>query len=243
MRLLKPGAVAAVVLSVSLFTGCLLTRVNTVRRQLCEYEENFEIRTDEGLTVTMNRPVLLDRDVTWLAGTGPSESAIDEDVLVMRYIVERNVEIPNPEHDLRFQLEFVELDRRYRLRQSRTDIDLSDFVSPSVVAGVMEQACRAKPNLLRRTASIDLSALDPSTMPDRAELVTLLGEPNEFEAGGSTLIYEHRIRNAEPTPAVLRTEVHFDPAGERLLRVRSRFLRYELDADFVANKALVKFRI
>lgn len=239
----KLQLLAVVLAAVAVSSGCLLKRITTVHGQLCAYDENFELDVDRGVAVTMKRPVLLDKDVRWLAGTDPSETEVDGDVLRMRYVIEQNVEAPNAEHDVDFRLEFVEVGDRYRLRQGWTDLDLADRIGESLVTNVMEQACGARPNLLKRSASFDLDGLDPDVLPARAELVDLFGEPNALLAGGTALVYEHRIKNAGPQAPVARTEVLYDPAGERMLRVKSRFLRYELDADFVTGRAVVKLHL
>ena len=78
-----------IVLSVLILNGCILERIFRVKNQLCDFENNFQIEIAEGFRVLLKEPVMLDEDITWLAGAEPSRQISIGDELVMTYIAER----------------------------------------------------------------------------------------------------------------------------------------------------------
>ena len=54
-------------------SGCLLQRLYSIREQLCDFEDNFQIVANEGVRLSILRPILLDKDVIWLAGAKPTQ--------------------------------------------------------------------------------------------------------------------------------------------------------------------------
>ena len=72
-----------------ILNGCILERIFRVKNQLCDFDKNFQIEISQGFRVLLREPVMLDEDITWLAGAVPSEKKIIGDELVMTYIAER----------------------------------------------------------------------------------------------------------------------------------------------------------
>ncbi len=86
-----PGRTLLVLLSAALLiNGCILERIFRVKRQLCDFEKNFQIEISQGFRVVLREPVMLDEDITWLTGAEPSERMYAGNELVMTYIAARS---------------------------------------------------------------------------------------------------------------------------------------------------------
>ena len=93
-----------------IFNGCILERIFRVKNQLCDFDKYFQIEISEGFRVILLEPVMLDEDVTRLAGAQPSEKKFIRDELVMTYIAERKGKPTHGQYDLPIKLHFLFID-------------------------------------------------------------------------------------------------------------------------------------
>ncbi len=247
-QLLAPALRRAVSLSALLvvpllLSGCLLSRIYTFKDQLCDYEANFALQIDEDVSLAMHHPVLLDTDVTWLAGAEPTERRMVGEVLELRYVAEKLMRHPDPGYDIPLQLRFERIDGDYKLREGRLDMDLGALLRPEVINRSVEHTCGAKPDLLAQRVEVDLADLDQSTLPTRGEVLAILGVPAHASPDHTVLTYRYRLKNPAPALKAVRAVAWFDPSDQRLRRVKVRYLRYELVADFVEERAVIKVQL
>jgi len=87
--------------------------------------------------------------------------------------------------------------------------------------------------------TVDLSDLDPEAVPRRAEIEEALGEPMQRFNQGRGAMYRFRLRGAAPGTQKSFARIWYAEDGERVERVRFRYLRYEMDADFVAGVGVI----
>ena len=62
--------------AILILNGCILERIFRVQKQFCDFEKYFKIEVSEGFRVILLEPVLLDKDITKLAGAQPSKKKI-----------------------------------------------------------------------------------------------------------------------------------------------------------------------
>ena len=191
----------------------------------------------------MQQPVLLDSDIILLAGAEPSAQLINDGLLEMKYIIELQQVHRNSNYDVPIFLQFRKLHGQYRLQQSRIDKDLREFLKPAIVDYSFRTGCTVQPDLLRTRLEIDLSDLDKSQLPTRDEILTTLGPPLETSPNGDMITYQYRLKSAEPDSISSRAIMWFEPSSVQLRRVFIRHRYYEMDADLVADSAVVKLKL
>jgi hypothetical protein len=239
-----PLRTMVVVLMVALMiNGCILERIFRVKRQLCEFEKNFQIEISEGFRVLLREPVMLDEDITWLAGAEPSEREYADRELVMTYIAERNGASLGRQYDLPVVLRFVRMDRDYRLKEGYLGKNLADILTVELLTQLMQSVCRAEKSLAKQQIFIDIKSLDRSLLPARSDIVHILGPPNPNTGDGDRLVYDYRLKNNDVVDQVAAIDIQFDGSGEKILRLKMKYLRYNLDADFEMGMAILKVDI
>jgi hypothetical protein len=77
--------VTAVLSSCISMTSHLLT----VRKQLCEFDENFSVVLDRGVEVKLHEPVLRDSEVFLMVGAPPTTKVITADGMTASYVFEQ----------------------------------------------------------------------------------------------------------------------------------------------------------
>src|SRR5579884_1856892 len=70
-------------------TGCVYLHLLEVRRQLSNFEDNFEIKDQNELTLVFLKPVLLTEDIIWLTELGPTSEEGTEQGKLWKYTFEK----------------------------------------------------------------------------------------------------------------------------------------------------------
>jgi len=223
--------------------GCILERIFRVKNQLCDFEENFQIEVRPGFRVVLREPVMLDEDISWLAGAEPSEKQFVGSELVMTYIAERNRTLSLGQFDLPIELRFVLIEDEYRLKEGYLDENLADLLTVELLTQLMQSVCESEKSLVKQQITIDIKALDRTLLPARSEIIRILGPPNRNSGDTYRLAYDYRLKNNEAVDQVAAIDIRFDAIGESILRIKLKYLRYNLDADFEKGEAILKVDI
>jgi len=80
-------------------SGCVYLRLYQVKRQLRDFEENFRLDDENGLTMEFIHPVLLDKDIVWLMKNEPSSRVTKGDGESWVYILEKQYISKNEEEN------------------------------------------------------------------------------------------------------------------------------------------------
>jgi hypothetical protein len=223
--------------------GCILERIFRVKDQLCEFEKNFVIDTSDGFRVILREPVMLNDDITWLAGAEPSEQELAGDALVMTYIAERKGMPSKRQYDLPIELRFVRLDGKYRLKEGYLCKNLADLLTDELLSQIMQSVCKSKKSLVKQQISIDIKNLDQKLLPARSKIFDILGPPNPISPHVHRLVYDYQLKNDAAPDKETRIEIAFDDAKKKILDISVKYLRYRLNADFVTGEAVLKVDI
>ena len=228
-----------VLLIVSQLGGCLLFRVYEFKEQFCDYQRNFRLLVGDEIELQLRHPVLLDSDMVWLLGAEPSYRDEVDGELELVYIIEKDLPQPDPAYALPLRLQFSRSDGDNRLSAGIIDKNLGSMITPGLIDETMTHTCDSQTSVADRNVTVDLSDLDPAAVPTRRAIEDALGPPNELLQQGHLAVYRFRLRNARPGVQKSRAEVWYGENGQRVRRVRFRYLRYELDADFVAGVGII----
>ena len=107
----------------------------------------------------------------------------------------------------------------------------------------MQSVCRSKKSLTEQSVTIDIGAINRSLLPSKCELTTILGSPNRNNENGLILGYGYQLKNNDSIDTVAAMDIIFDRSGEMIHRIKLKYLRYNLDADFEKGVAVLKVDI
>jgi hypothetical protein len=222
-----------------LLSGCLLNRVLIVKGQFCDFESNFAITTDGRTNFLIHDPVLLDKDIIWLAGASPSQVQAESGKLVMTYEIEKVLAQPNPAHDMEIQLYFESHDDDFKLARVQFDDRLSQLFGPGsmdreMLNTAVQNVCEAGISMASTHLEQHITDQEYAMLPSREEMFEVFGEPSEVIEPGLVFAYEYRLKNQADSAdrKLARIEVWFDAPGEKPLRMESSYSRYQAKADF-----------
>lgn len=218
-----------------LLSGCILFRIVDFKAQFCDYQANFELLVGEDIELRMLNPVLLDSDVVWLLGAEPTHRQSSGDALELVYVVEKDTPQISDEYAIPVRLHFSRDDGEFLLNAGVIDKNLGSMVTPGLIDETVAHTCDSRTSVADSNVTVDLSDLPPEAVPRRSEIEAALGEPLKRLDDGRGALYRFRLRGAKPGTRKSFARIWYAADGEQVQRVRFRYLRYELDADFVAG--------
>jgi hypothetical protein len=239
------AVLTALVLCVFL-SACLITRLYAFKQQFCEYQDNFSFSLQDDFRITLKQPVLLDKDVIWLAGAEPNSSQQNAAGKHMHWLVDKvlppDIEADPAFDQLTLDLEFVAENDRHLLQQAVMDKRFSYMLSPDLMDRHAENVCHSTWLVLGRSGEIDLADADLSNQPDHQEVLEFMGQPTAIIDEGTGLLFEYRLRGSERQGRQYSFEFWHDPDSGELLRSSSTSIRFVTTTDFRQKKMWVKVK-
>lgn len=223
--------------------GCLINRVVEVRDQFCDFDANFGFEFDVSSGFVFKNPVLLEKDIIWLAGAPPTRSVRSDDHLSMIYVIEKVS--GGPEEDFFVELEFDRMADEFKLMNVRFDPAFSTVINPEIldrdaINSAAQNFCETGWTFTTRNLDLDISDQDLEELPDRLEILDWLGPPLVHDAKDGSFYYEYRLRSDQPDPVTASFTVWFDHTGNQLERMSSRYSHFETRTDFIEKKISMK---
>lgn len=219
-------------------SGCLLTRVYSFKEQFCDYQRNFELLVDQSIRLKMRHPVLRDDDMVWLLGAEPTRRTKTGDRQEMVYVIEKDLAVPDPRYAIPVRLLFQRRQGDFRWTEGVLDRNLGSMITPGLIAETVSHTCDSETSVLDKNVTVDLSDLDPASIPRRTEIEQALGEPTRVVAE-RVVEYRYRLQTTQAGVEKSYARVWYADDGESVERLRFRYLRYRLDADFVTGLGVI----
>jgi hypothetical protein len=191
----------------------------------------------------MLKPVMLDKDVTRVAGAEPSEKKYSGDELVMTYIAERKGKPTKRQYDLPIELRFILIDGKYRLKQGYLGKNLTEMLTDELLTQLIQSICKSEKSLIKQQIVVDIKALDRKLLPTRPEVAGILGPPNPQPGTSHTQHYDYQLKNHYDADKAINVEIEFDGSGNRILRIKVKYLGYNLEADLGKGWAVLSVDI
>ena len=239
-----PLRIVLLILSATLIlNGCILERIFRVKEQFCDFEKYFQIEVSEGFRVILLEPVMLDKDITRLAGAQPSKKKFIRNELVMTYIAERKGKPVHGQYDLPIELRFIYIDHEYRLKEAYLGKNLTDVLTDKLLTQIIQSVCKSEKSLVKQQITVDIRALDRTLLPSRSEITDILGPPNPKSGPKHTQLYDYQLKNNGHADKVITVKIEFDGSGNRILRIKVKYLGYNLEADLEKGEAILSVNI
>jgi len=226
-----------------ILNGCILERIFRVQKQFCDFEKYFQIEVSEGFRFIMLEPVILDKDITRLAGAQPSKKKFIRNELVMTYIAERKGKPTHGQYDLPVELRFIYIDGEYRLKEAYLGKNLTDVLTDKLLTQIIQSVCKSEKSLIKQQITVDIRALDRTLLPTRSEITGILGPPNPNTGIKHTQLYDYQLKNNDHADKVITVEIDFDGSGNSILRIKVKYLGYNLEADLEKGEAVLSVDI
>ena len=226
-----------------ILNGCILERIFRVKDQLCDFDKYFQIEISEGFRIILLEPVMLDKDITRLAGAEPSEKKIIDDELVMTYIAERKGEQTHGQYDLPIELRFVRIDEEYRLKEGYIGKNLTEMLTDELLTQIMQSICQSEKSLIQQKVVIDIRALDRTLLPTKSEIIGILGPPNPNAGIPRIQRYDYQLKNHFDADKMIAIKIEFDSSGYKILRIKVKYLGYSLQADLSQGESVLSVDI
>jgi hypothetical protein len=215
----------AVAACIALFatSGCLFLRLLEVRRQLGDFDANFVVSVEDGLTVSFLNPVILERDLR-LVGLPPTRIETDETGSDWIHVFAKQYPDRRTE-DSDFDL--ILFSRFAGGRLSALHIDESYFahVPKDNVLLTIRSFGNADLDISDRQARMEVPDEDASPgipPPDLLDILNTLGLPYARSDTDGERWFEYRYR-LQPPPSA-KTEGDDDPGG-KIYRLKFTFGR------------------
>lgn len=221
--------------------GCMIDRVQTMRAQICEFEESVTFSDANGLHMTFVDPVIYAEDVRWLSRIDPFRETYEQDSLILHYVVRKTLETDTDALEIPVDLVFRKIDDRYKLAEVDVAADIPFELTPERIARMRASACENEPDLFRRQMTIPLAAEDIEELPKRHEILELAGAPSWTNGERTRMRYEFSISGTEKNSGAMTVELEYDEPGSRLLKMSSSFSRFVFSADFERGQATTTF--
>lgn len=245
----RKAALTAVTASLAFgLSGCLFNRAAEVKSQFCDFNSNFSLDFDQSAEFQFRHPIMLDKDILWLTASEPTETVVSSTKKQMVFIMEKSGTAPDPSTDIRVELGFDLLEGQYRLASINFDSKLNALMNPEVLDQATIEAgsrmmCDTGYSLASREIELDLSGQSFDELPNRQEILELLGPPLEHDPVGGSFSYEYRLKGSEDDPFNTRFTVWFDDSGEKLARMESRYSHFHSSTDFINKKMRVQLKM
>ena len=191
----------------------------------------------------MLEPVILDKDITRLAGAQPSKKEFIRNEQIMIYIAERKGKPIQGQYDLPVELRFTYIDGEYRLKEAYLGKNLTDVLTDKLLTQIIQSVCKSEKSLVKQQITVDIRALDRTLLPTKSEITGILGPPNAKAGPKHTQLYDYQLKNNEHADKVINVKIEFDGSGNRILRIKVKYLGYKLKADLEKGQAILSVDI
>jgi hypothetical protein len=249
----SPVKLAASVLTVAVasvaLAACSIGRVSEVKEQFCNFESNFSYSTDDNPYLGFGQPVLLDSDVTAMIGYEPSEVIMDEQGMLHRYVIEKLTLDDSPAETLVFELRYDLSDGKSRLQSIHLPPQLAiaknfeAYNDPETVAAAAAEICSSEVKFSFRPAEEDIDPRLLENLPDRSQMIAMIGAPSWESEEENAMIYEYRVQGSSDYDAPVRMAIWFDEANVKPLRMETRYRFIHSKADLEDGKVQISYGI
>ena len=236
MRGLSRVAVGIVLaLSALSLSGCLVSRVQTVQQQACEFDENFRVSVSDGMNITFLNPVLLYDDVAFFAGLAPQLEHLSGNRYRASYTIRKVGGADG--FDIPINLVFVKQEDDLKLSQASWQDPFMESLNDAEMLQAAADVCNTSLSSWSTRVDFPIPEFDRSIIPTREQVIELAGKPSVLSNEGAELQYHFVLEGAYNDELAGSINLVYDKSGQNLLRTRTRYYYYVTGADFESGTA------
>jgi len=227
-----------------LLQGCIYDRILQSKAQLCKVQPAqivVETSPTGARSVVFKQPTLTLKDVVWLLGADPSSRVDTASAVHLTYASVPLGGAATARDELVLELVFPKVDGTYKLHRAQIPAQFEQILSFRLIDEAMRAVCRSKIYPASLRAEFDLTNIDKTALPTRAQLLSILNE-SAIEQGGDSLEYRYCLKPcASNRQRLSHWRMAFDRDG-RLEAAAVGYFRYEFTLDMHSGKARIALR-
>lgn len=210
-----------------------------VRDQLNDFETNFDLNDDRGLTLVFKNPVLMSDDVIWLMKGSPVSVKPEQEGQLWTYVFQKQYLTSQEEGD-EYDIPILMVMEDDKLTEVTFPERFLNNLSIPLLKKMLASMGNADISKLRKSASSTYTGEDPNEIPTSDNVQETLGIPYEIEDLGenSKLSYLYYLEDAQgnATKDNLNFELWFIAGNDdkALKRVGGKIRGIKLSLDFEA---------
>jgi len=187
------------VLIIFLVTGCVYLRFYKVKNQMADFQKNFELSEENGLSLIFLNPVLKKKDMVWLMATEPTIKQQGENSAIWIYELKKRYpgkSTENNKFDIPLKLTF----ENNKLTVLTLPERFTKYFSKSLFEKFLQTFGQAEISKEEKQASSKYEGTDKSEIPSTREILAVLGKPYYSRAKGDekTFVYRYKILSPDP---------------------------------------------
>ncbi|MGB3729594.1 MAG: hypothetical protein WBA70_10140 [Thermodesulfobacteriota bacterium] len=220
-------------------SSCIFFRMLDVRDQLNDFETNFDLNDDRGLTLVFKNPVLMSDDVIWLMKGSPVSVKPEQEGQLWTYVFQKQYLTSQEEGD-EYDIPILMVMEDDKLTEVTFPERFLNNLSIPLLKKMLASMGNADISKLRKSASSTYTGEDPTEIPTSDNVQETLGIPYEIEDLGenSKLSYLYYLEDAQgnATKDNLNFELWFIAGNDdkALKRVGGKIRGIKLSLDFEA---------
>ncbi len=222
---------------VLLVSGCVFMRLYKVQNQFQDFDRNFELGDEGGLTLTFLNPVLESDDIIWLMKNGPTTKRDGEESELWTYILKKQYLSTNDENG-EFDIPLLMTMKEGMLTEVVFPERFLKYLSVPVLKRMFASMGNAEVNKFSKSASTEFMGASPDEIPKLEYITETLGKPYKIEESEETLKYTYLyyLDNAGPEAGAsgfeFKTEFIFENTDETLKKAKVTIRGLSMALDF-----------
>ncbi len=180
MRLLDKKISIIFLLFVVSLTGCVYLRLLKVKRQLNDFETNFELRDQNGLKFVFKNPVLISNDIIWLMKNDPLSRKKTEGGENWVYVLEKRYSDENAEK-LNYDIPILFYVSDDKLVEITFPERFLKNLSKPLLIKMLGSMGKSKISKSTRSAGTEFKGSNPDEIPKKRYIISVLGKPYRDE--------------------------------------------------------------
>jgi len=224
-----------------LLAGCIYLRLLEFKRQLADFDRNFEVDLRDGVRLTFRKPVLLDGDMDFFRLIPQSRDRVGvAERWHFRWIKAPAVAGEDPD---RFAIAADAMFVDHRLTRLSLPERLFVFMPKPLFLSIVRSFGHARVDREQRSASTtvreEFSGDRALRQPSEADLTGMLGAPQEIRETPGGIVWSYRYAAAPPARHAGHIDVAFtlNPATRRVLAIRGNVFGSVLEVVFPDSPA------
>jgi hypothetical protein len=192
MRLLdKKISIIFLLLIVSVSsTGCVYLRLLKVKRQLNDFENNFELNDKNGLKFVFKNPVLLSDDIIWLMRNVPLSRKQTESGEIWVYVLEKQYLDENTDK-VNYDIPILFYVRDDKLVEMTFPERFLKNLSKPLLIKMLGSMGKSSISKSTRTAGTEFKGSNSDEIPKKRYIISVLGNPYKDETTDHTEMFTY----------------------------------------------------